>query len=274
MAADPIAENPIDTQDNKDPASRIEHTRLSFQPDEDPEAIVTALCREALDHGFYGVCVRPAHVSLAKRLLKETPVKVVTVIGFPVQARLLAEEQEHPTIGDIPLAEKLAELDQALADGADEFDVVLNVGQFKREFSRGNQADERSETLYELQTLNRAANRTTPGHPVKVILETDLLSDAEGVQAVERCVAAGVAMVKTSTGMLQGGQGATVEWVRLLRETLKARNSQIGIKASGGIKTPETVWALVNAGADRLGTSAGVSLVVKGSFSNHVSPVG
>src|SRR5262249_51174095 len=137
--------------------------------------------------------------------------------------------------------------------GADELDVVLNVGQFRQEAATGVF----SNTLKELEALQQAAQ----GRPVKVIIETDLLSLDEIRQATRLCHQAQVAMVKTCTGFVQGGEGATLEKVQTIRQTLDAMSSPLGIKASGGIRTAAHALQLLEAGATRLGASAGIQIL-------------
>ncbi len=236
-------------------AHYLDSTKLTYNPDEDPQQAITQLCQDAIKHHFFAVCVRPDMIALSRKVLQNTPVKVATVIGFPQDKMDLDEERHHPTVGHASTQEKLAELKQALANGADELDVVLNVGQFKTELRQGNMAA----TVSELSQLKQAAGR----HLVKVIIETDLLSPHEIEEATQACVQAGIDMVKTSTGMLQGGQGATVDHIALIHRVLAqlGKDGAIGIKASGGVKTYEQAVALIQAGATRIGTSQGDQIV-------------
>lgn len=239
-------------------AALIDHTKLAFADGDVPQAEIQKLCEEAQAYGFYAVCVRPEFVRQTKQCLQQSSVKVATVIGFPQSPVSLEAEQQHPTIGDVPLNEKLAEVRHSLADGADELDLVLNVRQFKAEF----QADIDTNTVHELQAVQQAAQ----GRPVKVILETDLLSPVEIAAATRCCVKAQIAldqaiMIKTSTGFVQGGQGATVENIQLIRHILQELKAPLGIKASGGVRSAESALAMVQAGATRIGTSAGVNIV-------------
>lgn len=231
----------------------IDHTKLTFGEGEDPEAAIDTLCQEAQEYGFSAVCVRPYHVKFSCSLLGEgSPVKVATVIGFPAGKVERDAEFMEPTVGSPSLEEKLAEIRQVLADGAQELDVVLNVGQFQQGLQQGNT----EATLNELKAIVQASQ----GKLVKLIIETDLLHSAEIESATQLCVDAGIGMVKTCTGMVQGGRGATPAIVRQIASVLEQRQAALGIKASGGIKTAVQAIHLAEAGATRLGASAGVSI--------------
>lgn len=208
----------------------IEHTLL--KPNATRQEIVQ-LCKEAKDNSFHGVCVNPHYVGLAKEQLSGTSVKVVTVIGFP--------------LGSTPSAVKAFEASQAVKDGADELDMVINIGALKDgqdEFVRQDVAE-----------VVKASQQKT----VKVILETDALVPAEIKRACLLCADAGANFVKTSTGFFAGGVGATVENVRLMHETVK--NLGLQVKASGGVRSTEDAQKMLDAGATRLGTSSGVKIV-------------
>lgn len=207
----------------------IEHTLL--RPDLHPEEL-ERLVAEAITHRFLGVCVPPYWVRKVRRDIGNAAVNLVTVIGFP--------------FGYQKTAVKLAELQQAIADGAQEVDTVLNLAAFRTNPGEWVKP--------ELARLAQEAHQ----HEVllKVILETAALQDEEIRFACQLCADAGVDFVKTSTGY--GPGGATVHHVRLMRESLPAH---VGIKASGGIKTFEQAKSLVEAGATRLGTSSGVAIV-------------
>ena len=210
-------------------ASYIEQTNL--KPEATP-ADIAALCKEARDHHFAAVCVNSAFVGGAHSILKDSGVLISVVVGFP--------------LGAMASSIKAAEAAYAIENGADEVDMVLSIGQAKA----GNW-----ETVTgDIQAVVRAAG----AHPVKVILETGLLTDNEKRRACEAAMQAGAAYVKTSTGFGHGG--ATVEDVRLMRQTVgtKAR-----IKASGGIRTREAAQAMIAAGADRIGTSSGIAIVAE-----------
>ncbi len=240
-------------------AQCIDHTKLTFTAAEDVEQAIDTLCQEAITHQFYAVCVRPEHIKRAKQALGSHNTKVATVIGFPEKKRLLNDEQMAPTVGGFPTEFKLQEVKTAITNGVDELDLVLNVAAFKQELEESETLPSASKTLQELQAIQQASQ----GCPVKVIIETDLLSDAEVIEATKACAQAGVFMVKTSTGMLMEGIGATPKVVSLIRNTLNTYAPDVQIKASGGIKTTEQALVLLEKGANRLGTSSG-GLIVAG----------
>jgi deoxyribose-phosphate aldolase len=206
-------------------APLIDHSLLT--PIATPEQ-VQHWCVEADRYGFAAVCVNPVHVSLAREYLQGRRPQVCTVIGFPT--------------GATTPAVKLYEAQEAVEHGATELDVVINLGWLKT-----GQGDRVHREIAEICEVT--------GKTVKAILETALLTPAEIKMAAELCMDAGVAFLKTSTGW-QGG--ATVEVVSQLRDIT---HGQVGIKASGGIRTVEQALLLVQAGATRLGTSQGPSLV-------------
>ncbi|PFO85950.1 deoxyribose-phosphate aldolase [Bacillus cereus] len=209
-------------------AKLIDHTLL--KPDTKKEAIVT-LCEEAKKHDFASVCVNPTWVETAAELLKGTDVKVCTVIGFPLGANTPET--------------KAFETQDAIAKGATEVDMVINIGALK----------DKNDELVERDV--RAVVEATKGKAlVKIIIETCLLTEEEKIRACELSVKAGVDFVKTSTGFSTGG--ATVEDVALMRKTV---GPKIGVKASGGVRNGQDMDAMVEAGATRIGTSAGVALV-------------
>ncbi len=205
----------------------IDHTLL--KQDATPEQI-KVLCEEALTYDFMSVCVNPCYVSSAHHLLEGSDVKVCTVIGFP--------------LGMTTTAAKISETEIALYDGADEIDMVINVGMLKS----GNT----DYVLNEIKELKDICKE----HILKVILETCLLTDEEIVTACNLAKEAGADFVKTSTGFSTGG--ATVHAVKLMRETV---GPDMGVKASGGIRTHEDLLAMVDAGANRIGTSAGPKII-------------
>lgn len=207
-------------------ASRVDHTLL--RPDASRTA-VEQLCREALAFGFASVCVNPCHVATVAAKLRGSGVKTCTVIGFP--------------LGASTTAVKAFEAADAIRNGADEIDMVLNVGAL---------LDGDSETV--TRDIRAVVEAASGKALVKVILETCLLDDDHKRLACRCCMDAGADFVKTSTGFSKGG--ATVEDVALLRATVGAR---LKVKASGGIRTRETAEAMVQAGADRLGTSSGTA---------------
>lgn len=205
----------------------IDHTLLA--QDASKEAIIK-LCDEAKEYKFASVCVNPAYVPLCKDRLANSGVKVCTVIGFPLGANLTAT--------------KVFETKDALANGADEIDMVINVSKLKDK--------EDDYVLNEIKMIRQASL----GHILKVIIETCLLTDEEKVRACLLSKEAGADFVKTSTGFSKGG--ATVSDVALMRKTV---GEKMGVKASGGVKTKEDLENMVKAGASRIGTSHGVDLV-------------
>lgn len=210
-----------------DMASRIDHTLLKADATEDE---IRDLCREARENGFAAVCVNPVWVSLCRQLLQDTGVMVATVVGFP--------------LGAIRSEAKAEEAARAVAGGTDELDMVMNLGFLKS----GRDA--------EVEEDVRGVVQAAGGKTVKVIIETALLTDEEKVKACRLARQAGAQFVKTSTGFSKGG--ATVHDVALMR---RAVGDSMGIKASGGIRTAEQVRRLLDAGATRIGTSAGVGII-------------
>lgn len=208
----------------------IEHTLLKQDAE---KADFIRLFDEAKENGFLGVCVPPFYVQSAKEYLKNTNIKIVTVVGFPLGANLSEV--------------KAYEAQKAVSDGADEIDMVLNVSAFK--------SKEWDSVLEDIETVKKAC----ADKPLKVIIETDLLSRDEIEKACLLCVEGKADFVKTSTGFVKNGVGAKPEDVALMAKIVKPYG--IGVKASGGIKTKEKALALIEAGADRLGTSSGVELV-------------
>lgn len=205
----------------------IDHTLL--KPDATPEQIMQ-LCLEAKNYDFMSVCVNPAYVPLAHSLLKDSDVKVCTVVGFPLGMNLTRT--------------KLDETVSCLKEGADEIDMVINVGMLK--------ANHDDYVFEEIKLLKE----TCGDHILKVIIETCLLTDEEKVRACKLAKEAGADFVKTSTGFSTGG--ATVHDVKLMRETV---GPEMGVKASGGVKTHEDLLAMVEAGATRIGTSHGTKII-------------
>ncbi|MFZ5592500.1 MAG: deoxyribose-phosphate aldolase [Bacillota bacterium] len=212
-------------------AKAIDHTLLSPTA---TERDIVRLCAEARQYGFAAVCVNPAYVPLASSTLQSSSVKVCTVIGFP--------------LGASSTATKLAEAGEALQKGATELDVVLNLGWLKSGLFQ--------EVLADLQAVVQTAHQASPPALVKVILETCFLTEAEKVLACQLAVQAGADFVKTNTGF--GSGGATVPDVQLLRRQVPAH---VGVKASGGIKTAAQALAMLQAGANRLGTSSSLQLM-------------
>lgn len=209
--------------------SVIDHTIL--RPDCSPEDIET-LCEEAHKHSFAAVCVPPYFVKNAVRKLEESPVRVATVIGFPM--------------GYACTPAKVEEVKRAIEEGADEVDVVINICAVKNKHWAYVKND--------IDSIAMAAH--SRGKIVKVILETGLLNEEELQQLCEICNQIGVDFVKTSTGV--NGGGATLKAVRFLRKNL---NDNIKIKASGGIRNQKSAQKFVDAGASRIGTSSGIEIV-------------
>lgn len=214
-------------------AAAIDHTLLKATAT--PDQIAT-LCEEAIEHGFASVCVPPCRVEQCAAILAGKSPKVCTVIGFP--------------LGNAATAIKAAETREAVADGADEIDMVLNIGDL---LAGGYQS-----VLEDIQAVVAAAQ----GRLVKVIIETAYLDDQQKRTASVLTKAGGAHFVKTSTGM--AGSGATVDDVRLMREVV---GPDFGVKAAGGVRDLQDAQAMLDAGATRIGTSAGVA-IVQGAKSN------
>jgi len=210
-------------------AAIIDHTLL--KPEAKAEDI-TRLCQEALRYGFAAVCVHPCRVPLAAHLLADTSVKVGTVVGFPMGATL-------PQV-------KVYEAEQVLLAGAQEVDMVLNIGALKDGDDLLVQAD--------IVEVVRACHRR--GALCKVIIEAALLTEEEKIRACRLAQAARADFVKTSTGF--GPGGARVEDVALMRRTV---GPEMGVKAAGGIRDYKTARAMIEAGATRIGASVGVKIV-------------
>ncbi len=209
-------------------AAMIDHTLL--KPEATKEQVRT-ICEEAVKYGFHSVCVNSSFVYYCASLLKNTDVKVCTVIGFP--------------LGAMSTAGKAAEAKAAVADGAGELDMVIHVGMIKS-----------GDWDYVKQDIASVVEAADGQALVKVILETCLLTDEEKEKACRICLEAGADYVKTSTGFSSGG--ATVEDVALMRRTV---GDKAGVKASGGIRTLADVKAMTRAGASRIGASAGIAIV-------------
>jgi len=214
---------------DKNVAGMIDHTLL--KQDATP-AQIKVLCKEAKEYSFASVCINPSYVSLCSDLLKGTPVKVCTVIGFPLGA----------TTTEV----KRFETEQAINNGAGEVDMVINIGQLKG----GNYDFVEKDVRAVVDTAKRRNVLT------KVIIETALLTDEEKVRASLICKKAGANFVKTSTGFSTGG--ATVGDVALMKYVV---GRKIGVKAAGGIRSREDADALIASGADRIGASASVKIV-------------
>ncbi|MFS4458874.1 deoxyribose-phosphate aldolase [Bdellovibrio sp. HCB2-146] len=205
----------------------IDHTLL--KPDAQLSHI-EKLCNEAKEHSFASVCVNTSYVKTCADLLRDSSVKVCCVVGFP--------------LGAMDTNSKAFETQTAILNGANEVDMVVNIGALK---------DRRLDVVF---TDIRAVVEAAQGNTVKVIIETALLSQDEKVLACQASLNAGAHFVKTCTGF--NGGGATVEDVQLMKSVV---GDKLEVKASGGIKTKEQAIALIQAGATRLGTSSGVALV-------------
>ncbi|MGM0396386.1 MAG: deoxyribose-phosphate aldolase [Bacillota bacterium] len=211
-----------------DVAGIIDHTALKADT---PKDSIKVLCKEAISHKFKAVCVNPVHVKFCSELLKGSQVRVATVIGFPLGANTSQT--------------KAFETKDAIAMGADEVDMVINIGAMKD----GNY----NLVKEDIEAVVLAADKKAL---VKVIIETALLTDEEKKKACELAMEAGADFVKTSTGFSTGG--ATLEDVRLMKSVV---GEKLGVKASGGVKDYETAVAMMEAGATRIGTSSGVKIV-------------
>lgn len=229
--AEKIAENLKDQYvpaefSKENAAKAIDHTILSFNA---AESDVLRICEEAEHYGFKAVCINPVWIKTAVDFRKKSGAdfKIATVIDFPLGASTAAERK--------------AETEQALADGADEIDIVISIGLLK------------SGKLKETYDLLECAAKT--GCYLKVILETSALSDEEKVDAALIAVFAGASMLKTSTGV--NGKAAADD-VRLLRAVA---GNRLGVKAAGGIRDKETLLAMMEAGADRIGCSSSVKIM-------------
>jgi deoxyribose-phosphate aldolase len=209
-------------------AAYIDHTLL--KPEASPEQI-DALCDEAVKHHFYSVCVNSSWVARCARRLGGTGVKVCAVVGFP--------------LGAMGSRAKSFEAREAISHGADEIDMVMNVGAMK--------AKDLKTVREDMLAVRRACR---PGILLKVILETCLLTDEEKVLACQLAKDAGADFVKTSTGFGKGG--ATAEDIELMRRTV---GPKLGVKASGGVRSYEDALLMIRSGATRLGTSSGVLIV-------------
>ena len=209
-------------------AAMIDHTLL--KPEATKEQIET-LCQEAIENKFFSVCVNPVWVRTSKELVKNSGVKVCTVIGFPLGAST-SETKAFETIN-------------AIENGADEVDMVINIGALK----------DQNDTLVESDI--RAVVEAAKGKALtKVIIETSLLTKEEKIRACEISVKAGADYVKTSTGFSTGG--ATFDDIALMRKTV---GPTIGVKASGGVRSTEDAQKMIEAGATRIGASSSVDIL-------------
>lgn len=208
----------------------IEHTLLKQDATKEE---LTKLFDEAKKYNFKGICVNPINVATAKKYLNDTNVKIVTVVGFPLGAN----------VSEV----KAFETEKAIKDGADEIDMVLNVSKLKDK-----------DYEFVLEDI-KAVKKACADKPLKVILEADLLEKDEIKKACELCVEAKADFVKTSTGFVKNGEGAKAEDVKLMADIVKPHG--LGVKASAGIRDKAKALAMIEAGADRLGTSSGVAIV-------------
>ena len=208
----------------------IEHTLL--KPTATTSEIENIIA-DAIKYEFLGVCINPTYVSLAKKILENKDIKIVTVVNFPLANNIV----------DITLSQ----VELALKDGADEIDTVVNLSELK------------NKNYKKVTDDIKKTKEICKDHNLKVILETDLLNKDEIIAASKCAVEGGANFVKTSTGFVKGGVGAKVEDVKIMYETVSSYG--LGVKASGGIKTYSSALELINAGAVRLGTSSGIDIV-------------
>lgn len=208
-------------------AGMIDHAQLKAYA---TQADIKLLCQEAVEYGFRNVCVNPAWTTYCVKLLDGTEVGICPVVGFPLGANTARI--------------KVEEAREAIKTGATELDMVINIGALRSGFG--------DFVGREIAAVVKAAE----GVPVKAILETSFLNDDEIVLACKLAVQAGAAFVKTSTGY--GRTGASVDNVALMRDTV---GEEVGVKAAGGIRTYASARALIDAGANRLGTSAGARIL-------------
>lgn len=212
-------------------AGLIDHTLL--KPDATKDNIMR-LCREAINYGFFSVCVNPSYVSLVTSILRDSKVKVCSVVGFPLGA-------STPDV-------KAFEAEMVIRDGANEIDMVINLGALKSGDSELVKRD--------IGNVVKHVNRLQRDTIVKVIIETGLLNNNEVTLACQVVKESGANFVKTSTGI--NTRGVTVQDVKLIRKLV---GPEFGVKASGGIRTYEDAVKLIEAGANRIGTSSGTSIV-------------
>lgn len=226
----PEVSRPAALRTASDLAGRIDHTLLTATATPDD---IRRICSEAREHGFASVCVNSRWTSLVAAELDGSSVLTCTVVGFP--------------LGAMATTVKAQEAAEAVAAGADELDMVISVGDLK--------AGDLAAVLNDIQAVVSAAQ----GRPVKVIIETCLLDDDEKAIACLLAMRAGAAYVKTSTGMSTGG--ATEDDVRLMRAVV---GGELGVKASGGIRTTDDATRMLAAGADRIGASASIAIAAGG----------
>jgi deoxyribose-phosphate aldolase len=212
-------------------AAMIDHTILGANITEEE---VIRVCREAKENRFASVCTEPYFIPLVAKELEGSPVKVCTVIGFP--------------LGNTSTESKVREAEQAVSEGAEELDMVINISALK--------SGQLEYVLNDIKAVVETRKTVTHEVIVKVIIETCYLTDEEKVMACQLSRDAGAAFVKTSTGF--GTGGATVEDVRLMRQTV---GKALSVKASGGIRSYQDALAMIEAGADRIGASSGLKII-------------
>ncbi|WP_033160250.1 deoxyribose-phosphate aldolase [Mycoplasmoides alvi] len=208
----------------------FDHTLLKADASVDE---IKNLCTEAIKYKFFSVCVNPSYIRYAKSQLKNSNVKICTVVGFP--------------LGQTSTKQKVYETKRSIKDGADEIDMVMNIPEFKQNCAC---------VISEIRKVKKVCKNTI----LKVIIETALLTEEEIRKATMAVIEAGADFVKTSTGF--STRGATVRDVEIMR-SVSDEYGPIGIKASGGIKTLDDVKALVNAGATRIGSSKSVDIMLE-----------
>lgn len=213
---------------NKDLARMIDHTILKA---DSTKAQVEKICKEALEYNFASVCINPTNVALTAEILKGSEVKVCTVIGFP--------------LGASTSAVKAFETKDAIENGAHEIDMVVNIGRLKDK-----------DYDYVREDIKAVVDAAKGKALVKVIIEACLLSEEEKVMACKLSKEAGANFVKTSTGF--STSGATAEDIKLMRETV---GPELGVKASGAVRTTEDALKMIENGATRIGASASISIV-------------
>jgi len=215
----------------KEFAKLIDHTLL--RPEATADKIIQ-LCEEALEFGFGAVCVAPTWVSLASKTLASSSVKVVSVVGFP--------------LGNTLTRVKAYEASQVVKNGADEIDMVINIGALL--------SGQKEIVFKDIKSVIESAHQEDPKTLIKVILETSILSDDQKILACKLAQKAGADFVKTSTGFMP--RGATIQDVSLLRRVV---GNRLGVKAAGGIRDLSTAMEMIAAGATRLGCSSSVSII-------------
>ncbi len=207
--------------------NKIDHTALKANTTKDE---IVKLCEEAIEYEFAAVCVNPYHVGTCKDILKDTNIKIATVIGFPLGANTKEV--------------KSFETENAIENGANEVDMVINIGALK---------DKDYQVVK--QDISAVVDSAKGKALVKVIIETSLLNDDEKIKACELAKEAGADFVKTSTGFSTGG--AVIEDVKMMKNTV---GKDIEVKASGAVRDLETAKQMIGAGATRIGTSSGVKI--------------